>query len=545
VGRALRDGGPGGDQIEFLEPRDFAFGGGVGAEFSGFDGDDLPDPDDGEPRPRWLGAAAGLVVVALVAIGVVAAAPWDGSGGQAAAPTTTAAPAGAGPLTPTSAPLPTTPATVAPATGVDGTHRVHGYVLDPPPAGFSSSGAWDAYVPSVTPRGRSELWAAAGATRTTGHWFSVSSVEGDAAPWGVAATRIDLGGQVGFLQRESGSVLRLSSVISARSSRARTLSMSATGLGVADVIALFASIDPDALGTPDPGSRTITVDGAPVEFDRLVSVPTDSDLLDRYVWGGVTQTATSYRGPNGAWISITAADSSDWPAAIDTVAPFALDPAQADGPLHVPAELGGARGLTVGSLGGTDSFVRWVDDGGAVLTVTASIPVDQLLPLLGTLRVATDREWDRARNQVWDLPEDETLAQPTGPVFPLGDGVLSDGTAWHGSFQNPGWIDFATDQARTSYPIDLVGSVLIGSFESCTMVMASVPADSPATTVRLRVGGETLLELPLTPLASLDPTVTSTSKAAVFAFEQMGGFEVELLAADGTVVERQHSPGFE
>ena len=72
-GRAAPD-----DAIQFLEPRAEAFGGDAPVDFAGLDLDDMPDPDDGEPASRWLAGAAGLVVLAMIAIGVVAAAPWDG-----------------------------------------------------------------------------------------------------------------------------------------------------------------------------------------------------------------------------------------------------------------------------------------------------------------------------------------------------------------------------------------------------------------------------------------------------------------------------------
>ena len=64
--RMSRRGQSSADEIEFLEPRDFAFGGEDAADFSGVDIDDMPDADDSTPRSRWLTTAAGVVLAGMV-----------------------------------------------------------------------------------------------------------------------------------------------------------------------------------------------------------------------------------------------------------------------------------------------------------------------------------------------------------------------------------------------------------------------------------------------------------------------------------------------
>lgn len=77
--------------IEFLPPRDGAFGDRDAADFVGLDGDeDAAWGDDEPPRSRWLTALAVLGVTGLLAGGVIAAAPWDAT--DTATPPTTAAP---------------------------------------------------------------------------------------------------------------------------------------------------------------------------------------------------------------------------------------------------------------------------------------------------------------------------------------------------------------------------------------------------------------------------------------------------------------------
>ncbi|MGE0140807.1 MAG: hypothetical protein AB7R77_23635 [Ilumatobacteraceae bacterium] len=544
MGRTVRDGGRSGDQIEFLEPRDLAFGGDAPAEFAGFDIDDPPEPDGDEPRSKWLAGTAGVVVVALVAVGVIAAAPWDGSGGQAA-PTTTASPT----TTPTST-------TTAPSTTIvaDPAERagIPGYVFDPLPDGFAIRGAWDAYGSSqdVTPRGWAEVWASPGATRTSGRWFSLHTGFDSPRDYATVGTRVDVGGgRIGILQERSDGVLSLSQSVETADDT-RDLTIESFGLSTTELISLAATtvvnprVEPDA---PQVGFMDRTVlDG----LERVVAAPSDINLLWEFL-GPTFGTTTSYSsGSADEQIEVYVAASDSSINRRPELTRLALAPAVFEGPLTIPNGLSGSSELTLGTVTQwTDeplSFARWlVDD----LTITAitTLPMDELVDLIGTLRPATDREWRVAQRRAESSrpPEADDPGPPTGSPVEIASGSTASGDRWRANFTRPEWLTVTSLFSASGAPARAVDRVLITTFQHVTVLIAALAPDSPVTSMRVSVAGAVVGEAPIIPLTDLDATIEYQAKVGAVGFEQPGVFAVELLDAAGAVVDVVTSPGFE
>ena len=160
--------------IEFLPPRRDAFGTSDAADFEGIDDGDAGWDDDEPPRSRWLTAVAVCGVTALLAGGVLAAAPW--SADEQAAPPTTDRPT---PTTATSVPIGPADPSIGPSIA-DGPlpdwldDGVAGYVLqdeDDFTFAYASSYEGIRWEGDVV-----DLWAEPGAERTTGRWLAVSSL---------------------------------------------------------------------------------------------------------------------------------------------------------------------------------------------------------------------------------------------------------------------------------------------------------------------------------------------------------------------------------
>ncbi len=206
--------------IEFLPPRDDAFGPADADDFVGFDGDDAGF-DDEPPRSRWLTLLAGLAVVGLLAVGVIAAAPWAGDEAATAPSTTEPAPTTTVDRRPASITVPTEPTLPSdvptePAgwIPVDGSRWAPNYVFsfgEEADAfawnGFRSgavlytsrdevgrtSGRWIAVVPSQPGMDTAQLRAGGVETTAGDRRVVVSSapdgvVRVEVAPWTTAAT---------------------------------------------------------------------------------------------------------------------------------------------------------------------------------------------------------------------------------------------------------------------------------------------------------------------------------------------------------------------
>ena len=157
--------------IEFLPPREDAFGERDVADFVGVDGGDAGWDDDEPPRSRWLTAVATVGVLGLLVGGVVAAAPWSGDD-QATPPTP-----------PSTTPTSTTPATATTVDTSDDTlpewmdDGIPGYVL-PENVGLELGYAVS-YPGQMWTGDVIDVWGTPDAARDAGTWLAVDSMSSD------------------------------------------------------------------------------------------------------------------------------------------------------------------------------------------------------------------------------------------------------------------------------------------------------------------------------------------------------------------------------
>ncbi|MEX0847705.1 MAG: hypothetical protein WD023_07990 [Ilumatobacteraceae bacterium] len=380
MGRAARQ--PDEPAIEFVAVDERAFGGAAGDDpvFMGFDDDDPFDDD--APVSRWLIGVSAAVLVALVGVGVIAAAPWADD---------TAAP----PATTVPAPSTTTSTTTPPRNPATGTGRpattAPGIVLDPVPDGLVLIDAQTgpgAAAPVAF--GWSEVWSTSGATRTSGRWFAVTllpfvSMDDATARFDGEASTIDVGGRSGRLTTTTTGVATLR-FDTGQTDASRLLVVSAFGLTPDELVTLAASIGID-------DDRPQLVDDRPIflrpelldGFTRLAAAAAARELIDDLLQPQDLSAGTFYTGGIDDE-DVVLLQLSALPTGLDVLAALALDSTV---PTEPPLGFVGER-LVVGTrvFQGTPASVAWWDVGDQRVTVLSTLGVDELIALIPAVRIA-------------------------------------------------------------------------------------------------------------------------------------------------------------
>ncbi len=287
--------------IEFLPPRDGAFGHAEVADFVGFDGDGNDAFEDEPPRSRWLTALAVVGVTGLLAGGVIAASPWGGDD-VATAPTTTV---------PTTTP-PTPPTTQPGSTATTEPGLPPGVSADVPgmlPAGPSRFVlAWAESAVGRLEAGadvgnRVEVWMSPDASRNTGKWIVIVSQEltGGSSDWlRRDAIRVEAGPRPALLFARSDGVVEIDVPVS----EGAPFTVAGFGVGLAELIRIAATVRIDPSGI-DHGD--LLTPGGP--FDGL-----EQRAAEHVAWfpgGFATPTADAISGfvdPTGnQWIQVNVA----------------------------------------------------------------------------------------------------------------------------------------------------------------------------------------------------------------------------------------------
>lgn len=370
--------------IEFLPPRDHAFGEADAADFVGFDGTDDTTFDDEPPRSQWLTVLAVVGVTGLLAGGVLAAAPWETDEAADVAPPTTVVreldpPAGAS----ASVDDPTTPDL---ATGTPGW-------LPRSPSRFELARA--ASNGRVVPGGDSLfMWTSVNATRTSGRWVVVdergASVYRDLMR---DATVIDVGGRRGLLAESDDGVVELR----VQHTTGDDFAVISYGLGLDEVLAVAGSVERavDGVAVPDAWTQP---DGAPVDGVSFV--------LD----GQVDWAPGSIRShPPDTWAMFFDPATSDSIVVarsgltIDTIlvdeyllrAPIDVD--TLDGPTRKLLAEMSSQGRTVDLFTSASDTgivgVRWFDGTGLEVVVEGTSGTAELVRFAADLAVASTDDW--------------------------------------------------------------------------------------------------------------------------------------------------------
>lgn len=544
-----------GDGIQFVAPRTDLF---ASSHFT-MSGDE-PAPGDGaapfmdgdgdDERPaRWTTALAGLGVVALIAVGVIAAAPWrdDPDDPADAAPTTTVERA----TTTTTATNESTESGVLAASGI-GDEAVAAAGAGGPPVGYlleptllSDVEVVYADAPSVDlrltmqPRGWLDVWTTAGATAQLGAWLSVETSPWGGIDGGADAQRVAVGDEVGVLTADAAwASLQLvldewrSVSITARGWTPDALISFAAGISLVNGRPVYAA---------PPGS------GYSLVVSRLSSGWGITNELRAQTVSGV-----QYATPDGHLIEVTtrpADDDEDRALLTLLLAPV---PGQAvSGPGSFIVHDG--RALTIG----TDPVDGWgtqvlFTEHGSTISISGDVEVATLVELAerARLRPGSRIEWN---DMVFDI-----LLQQGGVFDGSGDGAgreseevvasaaLPDGAAWSA------YTPTGSDRSTSTVPMDVVPPAPVG--EAATAIrsyptVGQVPVvlvlpngiavtvaastTSGATTLRVRGTDGTIASTELVP-ATIG--IGADVLVAGLWADVLGPYVVEMLDASGTVL---------
>jgi hypothetical protein len=523
------------ESIEFLSPRVDLFAGGPTLhDISAADGGEaaFADVDEAEAkRSRWTMVAAAAGLIALVAVGVVAAAPWEDE--LSVAPTVTTPPA------PTVAPLATpAPGSAADAdvfvvtppgmTEAEAAALTDGYLIDPTrlPTRIAPQPSSMPGAPTTSPEGWLDLWATPGASRTNGAWFSIGWNDTDSGLLASAAIRITLDDGVGLLHVDDDGV---STLTFARSGGTATL----TWFGQSDdeMIAYANGVGFGAASGPsEPDGWT------PGDLVRLLHGPSNGrDLVTDFLDGRTTARARYWWG-DGRYVEV-ATQSTD-PDHV-TMRPFVLSKARQDsmsGPSVSRAV--GDRTVVLGSLPGEQWFgtrftnlLEWTE-GDVTVLVSGNLASAQLLALVPIIRQGTVAEW-------WGMgagpADDGELDVPDANLSDmLGFGTLAGDRQWLVE------LDPVLQRALVSAPagpdglsfwIDLaLGPCATASNADTTIAACIRSAADGQETMRVTTSAGDL-DVHLT---AVDPNAQHT--VAIAQFDAPGSFQVEIIASDGGAI---------
>lgn len=419
--------------IEFLPPRDDAFGERDVADFVGVDGDDTGWDDDEPPRSRWLTAVATLGVVGLLAGGVVAASPWS-DGGEATPPSTVPATTVPAPST-TDATDPTVDTSDELPSWMD--DSVPGYVL-PDDSGFVAT-----FAVSYTGFGWSgdavDLWATPDSSRTTGTWLAVDSMasDGDFLTLYPDATRFEAGDATMLVRTDVDGVVHLVVDPPART----RFELVSRGITLDRLLAVAAGVDAGRTAIDyDPG--LVAPDGT---LEGLAFVHTTPVVADFGLTGGVPAAVTSYVDPDGGAnleVSLTELDPAARPVT-DLIVGRPVDPTTLSDTARAGlAEMVG-RGLdpvvreSTGAegFGGSLKAVTWTSSGGNRVSVSGNVDVDTLVGAAARVELSTPEAW-RALVRATAAGVDIPVPDDPGPTLVLADDVAGQWSAqvWDGWF---------------------------------------------------------------------------------------------------------------
>ncbi len=517
------------DGIEFVAPRLGLFGTGYDVEVSGGEVGPASFGDE-PPTHRWGTAMAVLAVVGLVAVGVVAASPWD----DTAAPSPTTVP------TPSTTPRTTSPATEPPQTTTAGTlppgvtDAPTGYLLDAAdvPAGYELNWAErpSRRVPSDRP-GYIRLWATPNATRAQGAWLALEVVRADRSGWRMlpmgSAARVAVGDAVGTTAVDEDGVVSLQWPLDDTHDGRFT----AHDWTVDQLVGLALTTSLDDATQPvfaDPSF----LDG----YQAVIAGPglgwgLATELLDR------SRATVHWIGPDGTFLSVITLTAD--PGYDKSLYDFVLAPISGE-PFTGPKTFWavGDLTLTVGRLDGLDgTTVKWTV-GDATVLLTADLPVTDLVDLATKVHIGTADEWRTLQREARDAATDQGAAEDWMMGPPIASGATDAGLTWD--------VSVSTDGSNVSVQLgSATGGIwrwYVALDQTQTQIQLATTPDAVYAVAVLSSGsGATTFDVAGPWGERSEPFITITDGAtqllvAVLEITEFGPFTVSALDANGQVV---------
>ncbi len=478
-----------------------AFGGAEGSTATA----PTPAPADRatSSRRRWIVAAAVGTTAVVAVVAVVSA---DDDTDRAA--TSTTAP-------------PTSTSTTVATTSIDATVLP---VLSDAPPGYQLA-EMDRPTTHDTTKGVSELWASAGATANNGGtWFLITAQQThDGRNWVVGDRRMRLGEGSAVFAAPSLDDNVLPSLSTTTDEAFLTITGNVDPYLMAEVLGGASTVDTEGDGDPDElafermsfaselhvEARVGSEDGgAHPLYDSIDSTVIFSPP-DR--WDGlISLTAERHRSPERQRLVDFLLDERI------TLGAGAIEAAY--GPLPF-----GGRQLTF-------------ELAGIAVTVSSQFASEEsLMSVAEHVRIATDEAWADASGHVRP-PDGGASAAPTHTE--VASGTL-DGTAWVAVVRGPmadGSMLFHLMRDSTGTATAMVGpadqpSIEVAAWADATFVLAHAPRTDAGALLRLTIGLDAPIELPLTDVDDVLPWLVTA-----VPFSDLRLWTAEIIDADGNVL---------
>lgn len=378
--------------IEFLAPRDGAFGPADAGDFVGFDGDDggAGSFDEQPPPSRWLRALAVVALAGMFTGGLLAAAPWEDD--TATSPDTTL------PIAPTDTTAGTdgrvrTASSAARGLPAGTVTTPTGWVLDEPGRFIAiDAGSNGSYV---GPGDGFDLWLNAVASRTTGAFIAIDArvlLASETIREGAAS--IMAGDRPALVWTAPDGVIEIQVATDDAG-----FVVTSGGVALPDLIAVAATLTIDATerGTFDYHGLDAAADGPFSELIRAVDGEAEVSVDAAQV--GTALSWTRYVDPSrNMWLQfVVLATGRDEQLINDLVLSRPLPEADygRDDTATLDRLIRGGRlvGVRISTSGSDRPIARMQLGDGTQLMVTGDVELHDLLSIVGRVQPASDEAW--------------------------------------------------------------------------------------------------------------------------------------------------------
>ena len=456
--------------------------------------------------PRWVGPVAAAALLALMAYGVATSASSNSA--PKVAPVTSTANA---PTTtqPKSAPTTTVPQPLVPF-----------YAADPPPD-FTLGNLQIEDTPGVifSPNpGNYQLWATSGSTA----WFSIETYAGGSLGVSLDAYRVFAGTHSIAISHPSSD----HAVAEFTPGGSVTVRISTVGWSDQDLVQLAASITADQraihlndrtlvtgyqiLSTVHPW---LAVQGNPVEW---VSYNSAHDLN-----GGITLTVAQRPPSNAGGDTLNRRIALQY--YFDHSTTFDVD-----GHVAVAGTVMGQRDFALAS---------WIA-GDNIVTISGSVPVQQLIDIARTVHEVSADQWAGMQFRAQQHSSDNDFGNPSvSPPAPVSFGTDAASDDWKinvsmVSFTNQSFISWEWTNNGIGLPPADTAKINTVVDDRRTYVLADLPR-AVAATARLQINRDGLDPVTV-PFNDVQPTSDRTF--AAYAFSEPTTYTAQIIGDDGVVL---------